>query len=304
MHVQRLSSAARRIRVVLTDDASADCPGMDLGLAMFATDESITPAELARIAEDAGFESVFFPEHTHIPASRATPYPAGGELPREYSHTLDPFVACTHAAAATERLRVGTGICLVNQHDPIVLAKQVASVDLLSDGRFLFGIGAGWNREEMANHGVDPRTRFARMGEQVRAMQAIWTQEEASYDGRFERIWSWPKPVQDPHPPVLIGGNGPTVLDRVLDYGDHWMPNVVGGDDDLIARIDELRARAERPVGVTVNAAPSRPERIARYAEAGVERLLFYVPAPGRREDVEAKIERVLDSAGQAGVRA
>src|SRR5215210_1502130 len=184
---------------------------LHLGLAMFATDETPSPAWVAQRAEERGFESVFFPEHTHIPASRDTPYPAGGELPREYSHVLDPFVACTHAAAATERLRVGTGICLVCQHDPIATAKTVASVDHVSGGRFEFGVGAGWNREEMANHGVDPRTRFALMGERVAAMQAIWTQDEASFTGRdtsFERIWSWPKPVQRPHPPILVSGNG------------------------------------------------------------------------------------------------
>jgi probable F420-dependent oxidoreductase len=282
---------------------------VDLGLAMFATDESPSPAWLARRAEEAGFESVFFPEHTHIPASRETPYPAGGDLPREYSRMLDPFVACTQAAAVTERLRVGTGICLVAQHHPIACAKAVASVDHVSGGRFLFGVGAGWNHEEMRHHGVDPAGRFALIAERVEAMKAIWRDDEASFAGRdvrFERIWSWPKPVQRPHPPVLVGGNGPRVLDRVLAFGDHWMPNVVGGDDALLERVGEVRRRAAdagREVGVTVNAAPSRPERLARYAEAGVERLVFYVP-PGPQDAVEAKIERVLGSAAEAGVRA
>jgi probable F420-dependent oxidoreductase len=274
---------------------------------MFATDESPSPAWLARRLEDLGFESVFFPEHTHIPASRETPYPAGGDLPREYARTLDPFVACTQAAAATERLRVGTGICLVNQHDPIVCAKTVASIDHVSGGRFLFGVGAGWNEEEMRDHGVDPATRFGLMRERVEAMQAIWRDDEASYAGRdvrFERIWSWPKPVQRPHPPVLVGGNGPRVLDRVLAFGDHWMPNVVGGDDALLARVEELRGRAAdagREVGVTVNAAPSRPERLARYAEAGIDRLVFYVPT-GPTDAIEAKLERVLANAAEIGL--
>jgi probable F420-dependent oxidoreductase len=277
---------------------------MHLGLAMFATDESVSPAWLARRAEELGFESLFFPEHTHIPASRDTPYPAGGELPREYWHTLDPFVACTAAAAATERLRVGTGICLVDQRDPIITANEVASVDHLSGGRFLFGIGAGWNEEEMRNHGVEPRTRFGLMGERVAAMKAIWTDEEASFSGRdvqFERIWSWPKPVQQPHPPILVGGNGPKVLDRVLAYGDHCMPNVVEGDDGLLARVEELRSRAERPVGVTINASPTRPERLERYAAAGIDRCVFYVPS-STQEDVEARLERLVDSAEKAGV--
>src|SRR3954469_14403106 len=249
---------------------------MQLGLAMFASDESPTPAWLAQRAEELGFDSVFFPEHTHIPASRETPYPAGGELAREYARILDPFVACMQAAAATARVKVGTGICLVCQRDPIATAKAVASVDLLSEGRFVFGIGAGWNREEMGTHGVDPRTRFALMGERVAAMQAIWTQDEATFTGRdvsFERIWSWPKPIQRPHPPILVSGNGPTVLDRVLEYGDQWLPNIVAGDDELIARIEELQRRASdagREIGVTINAASSKPERLARYAEAGV----------------------------------
>ena len=280
---------------------------MHLGLAIFATDESVDPGWLASRAEALGFESVFFPEHTHIPASRATPYPVGGELPREYSRLLDPFVATTHAAAVTETIRIGTGVCLVAQHDPITCAKVVASIDQLSGGRLLFGVGAGWNEEEMANHGVEPRTRFALMREHVEAMQAIWRDDEASYAGRhvrFERIWSWPKPVQRPHPPILVGGNGEQVLDRVLAYGDHWMPNVVGGDDALLARIQELRARAAeagRQVGVTLNAAPSRPERLERYALASIERCIFYVPSAGPNE-VEAKIARVLASAATVGL--
>jgi probable F420-dependent oxidoreductase len=280
---------------------------VDLGLAIFATDESVSPAWLASRAEALGFESVFFPEHTHIPASRATPYPAGGELPREYGRLFDPFVAATHAAAATRTIRIGLGICLVAQHEPIACAKAVASVDHLSGGRVLFGVGAGWNEEEMRNHGVEPRLRFQVMREHVEAMQAIWRDDEASYAGRhvrFERIWSWPKPLQRPGPPILVGGNGERVLDRVLAYGDHWMPNVVGGDDAVLARVEALRARAAesgRTIGVTVNAAPSRPERLGRYAEAGVDRCVFYVPSAGP-DAVEAKIARVLDSAATVGV--
>src|SRR5438477_4267717 len=194
---------------------------MEFGLAIFPTEDVPPPDEIARMAEERGFESLLFPEHTHIPARRETPYPAGGELPRQYSRTYDPFVALTAAASATERLQVGTAICLVVERDPIVTAKEVASIDRLSGGRFLFGVGAGWNVEEMRNHGTEASRRFGLMRERIEAMKAIWTQDEASYSGRyvgFERIWCWPKPVQKPHPPVLVGGNGASVLDRVLAF--------------------------------------------------------------------------------------
>src|SRR3989440_1212261 len=175
---------------------------MEFGVGIFPSEDSQPPDELGRMAEERGFESLLFPEHTHIPASRETPYPAGGELPPEYSRTYDPFVALTAAAVATERLKIGTGICLVIERDPIITAKEVASLDRLSNGRFLFGVGAGWNAEEMRNHGTDPSKRFSLMRERIEAMKAIWTQDEASYSGRqvaFERIWCWPKPVQRPH---------------------------------------------------------------------------------------------------------
>src|SRR3954465_2460821 len=226
---------------------------MDFGVMMFPTDDAVAPDELARMAEDRGFESLFFPEHTHIPASRESDYPGGGELPAMYSHTHDPFVALSIAAAATKRLLVGTGICLVVERDPITTAKEVASLDRLSGGRFLFGVGAGWNREEMRNHGTDPRTRFTLMRESVEAMKAIWTQDEAEYHGRlvdFDPIWSWPKPQR--RLPVLVGGLGPRGLDRVLAYGDGWLPNPgEAAEDETIARIGDLRRRAEalgRPV--------------------------------------------------------
>jgi probable F420-dependent oxidoreductase len=275
---------------------------MKFGLAIFPTQDVPPPDALGRLAEERGFESLFFPEHTHIPASRATPYPAGGELPPEYSRTYDPFVALTAAAAATERLLIGTGICLVVERDPIVTAKEVASLDVLSGGRFLFGVGAGWNREEMANHGTDPRTRMALMRERVDAMKAIWTSDEASYSGEhvsFERIWSWPKPTQEPHPPILVGGNGPTVADRVLGFGDAWMPNVID-DDVLLGQIAALRERAGRDVPITLNASPTRPERLSRYAEAGVERALFYLPQGGS-DELERRLERITESIDALG---
>lgn len=173
---------------------------MQFGLTMFPTHDAIDPMTLGRAAEQRGFESLFFPEHTHIPISRGSPYPGGGELPRRYAHTYDPFVALTAAAVATERLKVGTGVCLVVERDPIITAKEVASLDHLSDGRFLFGVGAGWNREEMANHGTDPTTRMALLAERVHAMREIWTKDEAEYHGRyvdFDPIWSWPKPTPE-----------------------------------------------------------------------------------------------------------
>lgn len=271
---------------------------MDFGLAIFPTDETPGPAELGRMAEARGFESLFFPEHTHIPVSRRTPYPPGGELPREYARILDPFVALTAAAAATERLRVGTGICLVAQRDPIVTAKAVATLDQISGGRFLFGVGAGWNEEEMEDHGVDPRTRFGRMREHVEAMKSLWTQDEASYAGRhvrFEPTWSWPKPAQSPYPPVLVGGNGRTVFDRVVAYGDAWYPNRFGDEDRMIARVASLADRAaeagREPIPTTLQLAPTDPALIERYAQAGVTRGLWYLPA-APADDVEAALDR------------
>jgi probable F420-dependent oxidoreductase len=259
---------------------------------MFPTHDAIDPGALARLVEEHGQTSLFFPEHTHIPASRESPYPAGGELPRKYAHTYDLFVALTAAAVATTRLRIGSGICLVIERDPITTAKEVASVDVLSGGRFEFGVGAGWNREEMVNHGTDPRRRMAVMRERVEAMKAIWTQDEASYAGEyvnFDRIWSWPKPAQRPHPPVLVGGNGPTVLDRVLAFGDAWMPNYSRGG--VLERAEELRGRADRPIDLVVMSAPADAKALERLAKAGCRRAVHWLPSAGRGP-VEAALER------------
>ena len=275
---------------------------MDFGISYFPTDEAIDPAEMARMAEERGFESLFVTEHSHIPVSRETPYPAGGELPREYSRIHDPFVALTAAAAATERLRVGTAICLVIQRDPITTAKAVASLDRLSGGRFIFGVGAGWNLEEMANHGTDPERRFGLLRERVEAMKEIWTEDEASYSGRrvgFEPIWSWPKPLQKPHPPILVGGNGRTVYDRVVAYGDGWMPNRIGDDEKIIARVEKLqRLGAEAGRGalpVSLQLAPRDPALLERYEQAGVARAIYMLPAAERGE-VERKLERFTEA--------
>lgn len=265
---------------------------MDFGVAIFPTHDAISPADVARLAEQRGHESLFFPEHTHIPASRATPWPGGRPLPRRYSHTFDLFVASTAAVTATSRLRVGSGVCLVIERDPIITAKEVASVDRLSGGRFEFGVGAGWNREEMANHGTDPRVRMAIMRERVEAMKAIWTCDEASYAGehvRFERIWSWPKPVQRPHPPVLVGGDGPGVLDRVLAFGDAWFPN--HAPSGILDRAGELRARAERPVAAMVMGVPADPRVIEAYEQAGFSRAVHWLPSAPR-----GPVERAFDA--------
>ncbi|MGI8558592.1 MAG: LLM class F420-dependent oxidoreductase [Solirubrobacteraceae bacterium] len=269
---------------------------MLFGLSTFFTDYGASPDAVARLAEARGFESLWAPEHTHIPVSRATPYPLGGELPREYSHTLDPFVALTAAAAATEHLKVGTAICLLVERDPITTAKEVASVDHISGGRFLFGVGAGWNHEEMANHGTDPARRFGVLRERVEAMKQIWTAEEAEYHGEhvaFDPIWAWPKPSRKPHPPILLGGNGRTVYGRVLAYADEWLPNNVGDPEKLCARIERLRqlaAEAGRDIGVTLHGAPRDPGQLSRYGRAGVGRAIFILPTADIGE-----IERRLD---------
>jgi probable F420-dependent oxidoreductase len=276
---------------------------MRFGLTIFPTDYAIGPAELARAAEDAGFEALLFAEHTHIPTNRDTPRPGGGELPRRYWHTLDPFVALTAAAMATERLRVGTGICLVVERDPITTAKEVASVDVLSGGRFEFGVGAGWNREEMRNHGTDPHRRFSLMRERIEAMKAIWTQDEPEYHGEhvdFDAIRSWPKPVQQPHPPILVGGTGPKALDRVLRYGDEWMPNRVADPADLGPRIADLRERAGRHVPVTYFGADATDEFIAGLAAAGVDRTLLQLPDAGA-DEVLPLVERYAELAARHG---
>jgi probable F420-dependent oxidoreductase len=265
---------------------------MDFGVGYFPTHDGIGPGPLARMLEERGQESLWFAEHTHIPASRESPYPGGDKLPQKYWHCYDLFVALTAAAVATSRLRVGSGICLIIERDPITTAKEVASVDHLSGGRLEFGVGAGWNREEMSNHGTDPRTRMALMRERVEAMREIWTQEEASYHGEFvnfERIWSYPKPAQRPHPPILVGGLGATVLDRVLAFGDGWLPNYTG--DDIFARIAELRARGERPIEVDMLGTPPDASVLERLRDAGVRRALHWLPT-GSSATVEAALER------------
>lgn len=259
---------------------------MDIGIAVFSNCDGLTPPELGRAVEERGFESLFWTEHTHIPVrSRRS---SGGST-RGYAETIDPFVALAAVAAVTTTLTLGTAVCLVAQRDPIITAKEVASLDQLCGGRFQFGVGAGWNRREMANHGTDPRTRMALLADRVRAMREIWTAEEAEYHGEFvdfDPIWSWPKPAQKPHPPVLVGGNGPGTEDRVLDFGDAWLPQVDMMDvDELSRRATALRARAadagRGPVPITLfggipeDGSMPEPGRLDAYADAGADRSLF-----------------------------
>jgi probable F420-dependent oxidoreductase len=259
---------------------------MEVGVQMFPSHLAIRPDELARETEARGLDALFLPEHTHIPTSRRTPYPAGGELPDEYRRTFDLFVALAMAAAVTDRLTLGSGICLVAQRDPIVLAKEVASLDVLSGGRIVFGIGYGWNHDEMENHGVDPKHRRAITREKMLAVETMWSQEEASFDGEHVRItpsWSWPKPLQLPRPPVLIGAAaGPTVFRHIAEYADGWIP--VGGGG-MSAGIAELRAEFERAgrdpalAQVTVIGGPPTSGKLEHLASQGVGRFLVLLPS-------------------------
>jgi len=277
---------------------------MDFGIAIFQTDATPPPAVTARLVEERGFESFWLPEHSHIPVSRDTPYPMGGELPMEYAQTWDPFIALALAGAATSTLKLGTAITLVIQRDPIHLAKSIATLDRATGGRTIIGVGAGWNLEEMASHGTDPGRRFGILRERIEAMRAIWTQDEASYHGEhvdFERIWCWPKPVQEGGPPILLGGGGPRVLDRVLRYADGWFP-IVTGLPALLQRIDELRERAAaqgKPTAVTLNALFPKPEKLAQCIEAGVERGVFWLPQ-GDAGAIEAALDRIAAAVAQA----
>ena len=270
---------------------------MRFGVAIAPTDRSISIVELAGSAEQHGFESLWVTEHTHIPTSRETPYPygRGGDLPDEYRRLLDPFVALTAAAVSTRTLLVATGVCLLAQRDPIATAKAVASLDQLSGGRFLFGVGGGWNREEMRNHGVQPATRWRLLRERVEAMKEIWTRDEAEYHGEvvdFGPIWSWPKPVQRPHPPVVLAANGPNALQRVVRYADGW----ICSPRDFAARIPELQrlaAEAGRdPIPVTGYGQLATASEIERCAEAGIHRLVYYVPSSGR-DDALRRLEQL-----------
>ena len=265
---------------------------MRVGVFYFPTDYGIDIRELARAAEERGFESLLLPEHTHIPTSRRTPYPGGGELPKAYSHTHDPFVALSFAAAATKKILLGTGICLIPQRDPIVTAKSVASLDQLSNGRFLFGIGGGWNVDEMENHGARYETRFKLMRERILAMKALWTQEEAAFHGEmvnFDPVWLYPKPAQRPHPPILLGGSSDHTLKRVVEFCDGWLPINRPGFNakEAVAQLRQAASAAGRDfstLSISVFGAPADQAILAEYREAGIQRAILAIPDLTRDE--------------------
>lgn len=258
----------------------------NFGVTMFPTDYAIQPVALARAVEERGLDSLFFPEHTHIPASRATPFPGGGDLPKMYWHTHDPFVALGACAAVTSRIRLGTGICLVIERDPITLAKEAASLDLLSDGRLVLGIGAGWNREEMENHGANYRQRWAVVREKVLAMREIWNNEAAEFHGEhvdFDPIWSYPKPVQQGGPPIWIGANSKWVFDRIADYADGWMPigGLGSGNMERLEAAMEARGRKVADLDLALFGAPADYDQLMGRIEQGFDELVFSLPDAG-----------------------
>jgi probable F420-dependent oxidoreductase len=279
---------------------------MHIGLSMFPTEYAIEPHHLAMEVEARAFESLWFPEHTHIPASRRTPYPGGGDLPKEYWHTFDPFGALCAAAAVTKTIKLATGICLLIERDTIVTAKETATVDRLSGGRFLFGIGGGWNVEEMENHGTDFKTRFKKLREQVLAIREIWTKEAAEFHGeivRFDPIWCHPKPVQKPGPPVILGGTSTHAMDRAIDYGDGWMPIDGGMGPDalgpMLAEFDRrlaVRGRDRASMTLTIFGASQRAETLSRYRDLGVDRAVLII-RPEARELVLPKLDRLAELA-------
>jgi probable F420-dependent oxidoreductase len=271
---------------------------MQIGVFYFPTEYGIEVGELARALEDRGFESLFLCEHTHIPVSRRSPFPSGGELPKRYLNTHDPFVALSFAAATTKTLRLGTGICLVTERDPIVTAKLVASLDHFSGGRFEFGVGAGWNAEEMENHGTHFETRFKLLRERVLAMKALWTKDEAAFHGdfvNFDPVWCYPKPLQRPHPPILLGGESDHTLKRVVEFGNGWFPRPKADFDAKVA-IGRLRQAAEaakrNPADFSVTLFRVKPDKgvLDGYRAAGITRALFDVPDQGRDQ-----VLRLLD---------
>jgi probable F420-dependent oxidoreductase len=262
---------------------------MKFGIATFPTEYSIAPTELATGLEQRGFESLWVAEHSHIPASRKSPWPGGAELPKMYYDVMDPFVVLSAAAAVTTELKLGTGICLVVQRDPFQTAKEIASLDQISNGRFLFGIGGGWNAEEMADHGTEFATRFGLMRERIEAMKVIWTDDQAEYHGKrvdFDPVMTWPKPVQKPHPPIHVGGAFPGAARRAVRYGNGWMP--IHGRDSIVEQLPALAemareaGRAPSDIEVTIYGCPGTAEVVESYRDTGVQRLVFGLPSEER----------------------
>ncbi|MEV7553178.1 LLM class F420-dependent oxidoreductase [Amycolatopsis sp. NPDC089917] len=262
---------------------------MDFGIATAVTDEGIRPHVLAAALEEKGFDSLYLPEHSHIPVSRESPYP-GGELPRGAVRNLDPFVALAAAATVTSNLRLGTAVALMIQRDLFYTAKEIASLDLLSDGRVVFGVGAGWNIEEMRNHGVDPRTRGALLTEQLQALKAIWTQDEAEFHGKhidFDPVYSWPKPVRKPHTPIYVAGQGPAGLKRLAEHADGWLPHSVTPPEELRRVRSWLADQGREDVRISVFGAPADPGLLRRLAGAGVDEVSLILPTLPETETLE-----------------
>lgn len=263
---------------------------MKFGTMLYSTDYAMRPDEFALACEERGFESVWLPEHTHIPASRRTPFPGGGDLPQDYWHILDPFLALTAAAAVTKTIKLATGVCLITERDPIVLAKEVATLDLISNGRFIFGIGAGWNAEEMENHGTAFKERWKVLEERIEAMKACWTQDDSEYHGKyvdFDPIWSWPKPVQKPHPPIVMGAASSWGRERVARYCDGWVPlpmqmkNIDSEMADLNARLAQ-HGRKPGDIEISFFWAPEDADELKHYRDLGVHRAILGCPANSR----------------------
>jgi probable F420-dependent oxidoreductase len=262
---------------------------MDFGASMFFTEYSMAPGDLAQALEARGFESVWAPEHSHIPSSRISQPASGGQLGRQYYDVMDPFVTLTAAAMATKKLKVATGVCLVIQRDTIQTAKLVASLDQVSGGRFVFGIGGGWNQEEMADHGTQFKTRFKRMREQIEAMRAIWTEDEPEYRGDivdFPKMKTWPKPVQKPHPPVIVGGAFPYSARRAVRYGNGWVPNASRAHyadvTEFLPQFKQMAVDAGRDpaqIPVSIFGAPEDLDRLKRYSGLGIARAIVALPS-------------------------
>lgn len=276
---------------------------MKIGITAFVTDRGIRPSVLAKAVEDRGFDALFLPEHSHIPVSRATPFPFGEALPEPYFRALDPFVGLSAAAAVTSTLKLGTGVALLVQRDVIYTAKEIASLDLLSEGRFLLGVGAGWNREEMLNHGVEPGRRGTLLDEKLEAMTAIWSANEAEYHGKyvdFEPIFQWPKPVQRPHPPIYIGGTSAGAARRAVRLSAGWMPTSVENPRDAQAQLDFFAEAGGAGFPVTVAMVPRDPKFLDAYAAAGAERVILFLSEKGETEALQ-RLDKLAVTAEQSG---
>ncbi len=280
---------------------------MEYGITIFPTDYSIRPADLAIAAEERDFDSMWFAEHSHIPVSRKSPWPGGADLPKMYYDTFDPFVALASAASVTTRIKLATGICLVVQRDPIHTAKEIASLDHLSNGRVLFGVGAGWNAEEMEDHGTDFSRRFKLMRERIEAMQALWTQDESEYHGEFvnfDATFAWPKPLQKPYPPIHVGGGFPGAAKRAIRYGNGWMP--IFGRDDITEYLPEFRKMAEEggrdpaSLEVSIFGCTPKPEALKKFRDAGITRCVFGLP-PADRDIVIPLLDQYAEIKSQIG---